>query len=109
MEQILRISRTKFCFPSSKVAQHIEVAKNAVGIMRSQNFTLLSMRSLNQGLCISFQLKLHMWCHETGRTARVSGMQDVNMSPERVTRHFTLFVAVLSLFLSRFGAELDHS
>ncbi len=50
-----------------------------------------------------------MWCHETGRTARVSGVQDVNMSPEPVTRHFTLLVAVLSLFLSRFGADLDLS
>ncbi len=75
----------------------------------SQNFTFLScVTSLNQGLCISFQLKSHMWCHETGRTARVSDMQYVNMSPQRVTRHFTLFVAVLSLFLHRFGADLGR-
>ncbi len=40
--------------------------------------------------------------HETGRTARVSGMQDANMSPEGGARHFTLFVAVLTLFLSDF-------
>ncbi len=66
----------------------------------SQNFTFLScVISLNQGLCIGFQLKSHKWYHETGRTARANGMQDVNMSSERVTRHFTLFVAVLSLFL----------
>ncbi len=44
--------------------------------------------------------------HETGRTARVSGMQDANMSPEGAARHFTLFVAVLTLFLSGFGADL---
>ncbi len=74
----------------------------------SQNFTFLSCAiSLNQGLCI--QRKSHMWCHETGRTARVSDMQDVNLSPERATRHFTLFVAVLSLFLSWFGADLYNS
>ncbi len=65
--------------------------------------------SLNQGLCVSFQLKSPMCCHETGRTAHVSGIQDANMSPERVVRRFTLFVAVLSLFLSQFGADLDHS
>ncbi len=61
----------------------------------SQNFTFLGgAMSLNQGICISFQLKSPMWCHETGRTARISSMQDVNMSPERATRQFTLFVAV---------------
>ncbi len=44
--------------------------------------------------------------HETGRTV---SMQDVNMSPEGATRPFRLFVAVLSLFLSGFGADLDPS
>ncbi len=76
----------------------------------SQNFTFLGWAmSLNQGLCISFQLKSPMCCHETGRTARISNLQDVNMSLKQPTRQFTLFVAVLSLFLSRFGANLDHS
>ncbi len=44
-----------------------------------------------------------------GRTARVSGMQDVNMSHVGATRPFRLFVAVLTLFLSGFRADLDPS
>ncbi len=36
--------------------------------------------------------------------ARGMGIQHVNMSPENDIRHFTLFVAVLTLFLGRFGA-----
>ncbi len=48
----------------------------------------------------SFQRKSCLWGFETVGRAHNIGIQHVNMSPEQVAHHFTLFLDVLRVLLS---------